>query len=120
MRKLLFAALALLAGPAFAQVECMSQPKTTVMEMTLSKDRKTMEFRSSYSSDKRLACLLELDCTVRPDAQSVQYRAQSQKPGWEAVVNDIKQFTFKFADGAEQVCAVVRATQVRPELRLPF
>jgi hypothetical protein len=120
MRKLLFTALTLLAGPAFAQVECMSLPKATGLEMTLSQDRKTMEFRNSYSSDKRLGCLLELDCTVRPGAQSVQYRAPSQKPGWEGVVNDIKQFTFKFADGAEQVCAVVRATQVRPELHLPF
>ena len=120
MTKLLLFTLALLAGPALAQVECLSQPKTTGLEMTLSPDRKAMEFRNGYSSDKRFACLLELDCTVRPDAQSVQYRALSQKPGWEAVVNDIKQFTFKFAGGQEQVCAVVRATQVRPELLLPF
>jgi len=114
MRRLLFLPLALLAGPSLAQVECMSQPSATGIEMTLSQDRKTMEFRNRYSGDKTMACLLELDCTVREGAQNVQYRAQSQRPGWEGVVNDIKQFTFKFAGGSEQVCAVVRTTQTRP------
>lgn len=74
-----------------------------------------MEFRFKHSGSMNVACLLELDCTVREDAKSVQYRAVSQRPGWEGVVNDIKQFTFKLADGGEQVCAVARVTQLQPK-----